>query len=328
MTQPLFVSAPEITELATIDEYVEYVRQGYREQGEGTAVLPRQRVHTDHSAELMTYLSVLPTLGVMGGYLYSSQQDQWYLTPLFDSETGQFRGLVDGSALSPYKTAAASAVAVDEMAKADATSLLLFGSGPQAQSQAKAIASVRDVKEIWIRSLKSTEAAHLAETLEQDLGTSTAVVNDADEFVPQADVIVTATRAREPVFDGSLVRPGTHITALGQSSLGKRELDGQVVAEATYVADSRSRCLEESGEFNTPIQKGRIQPDHLHAELGDVVAGTAPGRIDGDEVTVFDSGGTAIETVAAAALVLERASAAGTGTPFPLSSLGDAPTRI
>ncbi len=328
MEQPRLVSAKETAEIASIGEYIRYVRRGYEEHSRDAPLMPRARLSTERSAELMSYLAVLPELGVMGGYVYSSENDQWYLTPLFDSASGQLLGVVDGSTLSPYKTAAASGVAIDELARENATDLLVFGSGPQAQSQAKAAAAVREVQNVWIHSLDSPEAAKLATTLERDLDVSASSVDDRDEYVHSADIIVTATTDTTPVFDGSLVEPGTHVTAMGQSDTDEREIDSDVVKRAIYVADSETRCMDESGEYNIPLEEGLIDTEHFHGELGDVVGGKVTGRTADDQITVFDSGGTAIETVASAYLVLERAQDAEIGQPFPITPMSEASLRI
>jgi alanine dehydrogenase len=145
--------------------------------------------------------------------------------------------------------------------------------------------------------------------------------------VEGADVVITATTAETPVFDGDRLADGAHVTAMGQYHPEKREVDERTVARATYVPDLRERVKQDAGAYLAALEAGAIDADHVHAELGDVVAGVAPGRTDPEEVTLFDSGGTAIETVAAAHLLYERGRAAGRGRTVEFSPASAAFTR-
>jgi alanine dehydrogenase len=126
------------------------------------------------------------------------------------------------------------------------------------------------------------------------------------------------------VFDGSLLAPGTHVTAMGQYDPDKRELDAETLRRATYVPDLRERATLDAGSFIAAVEEGAIAEDDVHAELGEVVAGAAPGRESDDEITVFDSGGTAVETVAAAHMLYERAADRGRGTTVELAPASEA----
>ncbi|MFC6725354.1 ornithine cyclodeaminase family protein, partial [Halobium palmae] len=144
--------------------------------------------------------------------------------------------------------------------------------------------------------------------------------------VRDADVVVTATTASEPVFDGDDLADGTHVTAMGQYNPNKRELDATTIERAKYVPDLRERATMDAGSFLHALEQGVVDEDHVHAELGEVVAGVAPGRESDDEVTVFDSGGTGVETVAAAHLLYERAREGGLGTTIEFSPASEALT--
>jgi alanine dehydrogenase len=135
-----------------------------------------------------------------------------------------------------------------------------------------------------------------------------------------------STTASEPVFDGDRLPEGAHVTAMGQYDAGKQELDARTIERATYVPDLRDRVTRDAGSFIHAVEEGVVTEDHVHAELGAVVAGEASGRRSRDEVTVFDSGGTAIETVAAAAMLYERAREAGLGERLPFAPASQALT--
>jgi len=158
------------------------------------------------------------------------------------------------------------------------------------------------------------------------LDADVAAVSRPAGAVEGADVVVTATASGEPVFDGDLLAAGTHVTAMGQYHPEKREMDVRTVERSVYVPDLRARVTQDAGAFIRAVEEGAVDEDHVHAELGEVVAGAAPGRESPTDVTVFDSGGTAIETVAAASLLYDRAREQGLGTSIEFGPASEALT--
>ena len=330
MTETLFLTSAEVDGLATPAEFVDAVREGYRQYGEGAPAEPRTKLENEAPPGfLTTYAAVLPDTGAMGGYTYTAgfgAGDAWFLTPLFDAETGEPLALLDGASMNPFKTGATGAVAADALARADATSAAIIGSGPQARGQLRALATVRDLETVWIYSPTKEHRESFAGEMGGRLDASVAAVASAGAAVEGADVVVTATNASEPVFDGDLLDPGTHVTAMGQYDAAKNELDAATVERATYVPDIRDRALQDAGSFLNALSAGAIEEDHIHGDLGDVIAGTVPGRESDDEITVFDSGGTGIETVAGAHLLYERAVEEGLGTTIDVAPGSEALT--
>jgi alanine dehydrogenase len=155
--------------------------------------------------------------------------------------------------------------------------------------------------------------------MDDRLDASVVAAGSGNDAVMDADIVVTATTSPTPVFDGHRLSPGTHVTAMGQSHPDRREVDTRTVARSRYVPDLRERALGEAGAFLAALAEGAVDEDHVHAELGEVVAGRSRGREADDEVTLFDSAGTAIETVAAAAMLYEKATERGLGTPIDLT---------
>jgi alanine dehydrogenase len=330
MTEALFLTSDDVSGLATPAEYVEAVRDGYRQRGEGAPAEPRTKLtNADPPGFFTTYAAVLPETGTMGGYMYSAGfggRDAWFMTPLFDADSGEPLALLDGASLNPYKTGAVGAVGVDALAREDATTCAVIGSGAQARGQVRATATVRDLDTVWVYSPTKENRESFAGEMDRSLDASVAAVASAAAAVESADIVVTATNASEPVFDGDLLEPGTHVTAMGQYSASRRELDGTAVARSKYVPDLRDRVTRDAGSFIAAMEEDLVDEDHVHAELGDVVAGTAPGREDDEEVTLFDSGGTGIETVAGATLLYERAAAEGLGTGIDFAPASEALT--
>ncbi|WP_433624818.1 ornithine cyclodeaminase family protein [Halomicrococcus sp. NG-SE-24] len=323
MTDTLFLTSDDVSGLATPGEYVEAVREGYRQRGEGAPAEPRTTLVNDEPTGMLTgYSAVLPETGAMGGYMYTAgfgERDAWFVTPLFDAESGEPKALLDGASMNPFKTGAAGAVGVDALAREDATKLAIVGSGAQARGQLRATATVRDLDSVWVYSPTKENRESFAAEMNERLDASVAAVASSAAAVEDADVVVTATNASEPVFDGDLLDDGTHVTAMGQYHPEKRELDAETIARATYVPDLRDRVTQDAGSFLHALEEGVVSEDHVHAELGEVVAGKAPGRESDDEVTVFDSGGTGIETVAAAQLLYEKARSEDLGSTISLS---------
>ena len=330
MTETLFLTSDDVSGLATPAEFVDAVREGYRQRGEGAHAEPRTKLtNEDPPGFLTTYAAVLPDTGAMGGYTYSAgfgAGDAWFMTPLFDAESGEPLALVDGASMNPFKTGAAGAVAVDALAREDATSVAIIGSGAQARGQLRATATVRDVETVWVYSPTKEHREEFAGEMDRRLDASVAAVASAAAAVEGADVVVTATNASAPVFDGERLEPGTHVTAMGQYTPGKRELDTTTIERAKYVPDLRARATQDAGSFLHAVEEGVVDEDHVYAELGDVVAGEVPGREDDEEITVFDSGGTGIETVAGAYLLYEKATAEGLGTTLDFAPASEALT--
>ena len=330
MTDTLFLSSDDVAGLATPAEYVDAVREGYRQRGEGAPAEPRTALYNDTPPGLFTsYAAVLPDTGVMGGYMYSAgfgAGDAWFVTPLFDADSGEPLALIDGASMNPFKTGATGAVGVDALARPDASAVAVFGAGPQARGQLRATAAVRDVETVWVYSPTKSSRESFAGEMDRRLDASVAAVSSSAAAVEGADVVITATNSPEPVFDGDLLEPGAHVTAMGQYHPEKRELDDTTVARSTYVVDLRGRLEGDAGAYMHAVDSGAVDADHCHAELGEVITGAADGRTDPDEITVFDSGGTGIETTAGAALVYEKAREAGLGQSIDFAPASDALT--
>ncbi|CQH56108.1 homolog to ornithine cyclodeaminase [Halobacterium hubeiense] len=330
MTETLFLSDSDVAGLADPADYVDAVRDAYRQRGEGAPAEPRTKLLNESPPGMFTaYAAVLPETGAMGGYMYSAgfaDADAWFVTPLFDADTGEPLALIDGARMNPFKTGAAGAVGVDALAREDASTLAVIGSGAQARGQLRATATVRDFDEVRVFSPTEANRESFAADADDWLDADVEAVPSSTAAVEGADVVVTATNASEPVFDSADLADGAHVTAMGQYNPEKHELDAETIERAVYVPDLRDRVTQDAGSFLHALEEGVVTEDHVHAELGDVVAGNAPGRVSEDDVTVFDSGGTGIETAAAAYMLYERASERGLGTEIEFAAASDALT--
>ncbi len=227
---------------------------------------------------------------------------------LFDGETGEVRALMNASAITAIRTAAVSGVATRLLAREDARELAILGAGVQARSHLEAMRAVRPFERVRIASRTFEHARELAEEAGAE------AVERAEEAVRGADVVITATNAREPVLRREWLKPGTHVNAVGSSIPTTRELDTATVAACSLFVDRRESTVNEAGDYLFPLEEGAIGPDHIKAELGEVLTGAHPGRTSPDELTVFKSLGLAVEDLAAAEFLYRRAQETGAGT--------------
>ncbi|GAB3693153.1 ornithine cyclodeaminase family protein [Halorubrum pallidum] len=330
MTDTLFLTSADVDDLAEPADYVAAVRDGYRQVGEGAPAEPRTLLsNPDPAGMLTTYAAILPETGAMGGYTYSAgfgARDAWFMTPLFDAASGEPLALLDGASMNPFKTGAAGAVAVDALARDDATEVAVIGSGAQARGQLATTATVRAFESVRVFSPTAENREAFAAAFDDRIDATVSAVESAADAVAGSDVIITATTASAPVIDDADVEPGAHVTAMGQYDPDKNELPPELVARATYVPDIRERVTRDAGSFLAARSAGLIDGDHVAADLGEVVAGRHPGRTSDEEVTVFDSGGTGIETVAAAHMLYERAAEADRGETIDFAPASEALT--
>jgi alanine dehydrogenase len=327
-TDVLFLKSDELLDLAEPGDYVDAVREAYRQRGEGAPAEPRTRLDSPDYPGFMTgYLAILPETGAMGGYTYASgfgSRDAHFFLPLFDADSGEPIALLDGAGINPFKTGAAGAVGVDALAREDASSVGLIGAGTQARGQLLTTATVRDLDTVDVFSRTPETRSSFADEMDDRLDATVSPVESSDDAVEGADIVITATTATDPVFDGDNLDSGTHVTAMGQYHPERAEIDAKTVARSIYVPDLRARIERDAGAYIRALDAGAIEEGHVHAELGEVVAGHEPGRTDPDDITVFDSGGNAIETVGAAHMLYERARDAGLGEVIELAPASEA----
>ncbi len=231
---------------------------------------------------------------------------------LFDGETGQLRALIDGSAVTSIRTAAVSAVATRALARPDSRVLAIVGSGVQARPHLEAMAKVLPFEQARVWSRTPEHAQALAAEAEMPFPVEAA--ESAEAAVRGADVVVTVTSAREPVVERGWLSPGAHVNAVGSSIPTARELDSATIAAAALFVDRRESTVNESGEYLRAVEEEGIGPDHIRAELGEVLVGSHEGRRSDEELTVFVSLGLAVEDLAVAEYLDRRARSEGAGT--------------
>ncbi|MFI1255097.1 ornithine cyclodeaminase family protein [Streptomyces netropsis] len=327
----LVLGPTQVETLLDLDELIDTLASAMADLSAGRASAP------DRVAALVPEREGL--LGAMPGYVPSAGVLMSKLvslfpgnagTPLpthqalivvFDPETGEPVGLLDGTAITAERTAACSALSARLLAREDASVLAVLGTGVQARSHARAMCRVRPIRQIRVAGRNPAKAAALAEDLSSVLDAEVRAVPTYAEALDGADIAAAATHATDPVVRRPWLAPGVHITSVGFNPKG-REIDDATVADALVCVESRRTALAPfptgSNDLVEPIRDGVVTAGHVHTELGELVSGDKPGRTSPEQITLYKSVGVAVQDAAAAALVLTAARDRGTGEEITL----------
>ncbi len=219
---------------------------------------------------------------------------------LFDPESGAPVCILDAGEITAIRTAAASAVATDALARPDATRLALLGDGVQAGAHARAIVKVRGIEAVKVWGRSAARAAAFAERMSAELGLPVGACESAEVAAADADIICTVSAASEPILKSAWVRAGAHVNVVGSSYAGPAEVDNDLVARARFIADSREGVLRQGAEFLRAKAAGLVDDAHIAAEIGEVLAGRIVGRRSAEEVTIYKSLGHIVQDLASA----------------------------
>jgi ornithine cyclodeaminase/alanine dehydrogenase len=229
---------------------------------------------------------------------------------LNSAETGAPLAIMEGTFITAMRTGAVCGVATKYLARRDARTVGVFGAGVQARTQLMAMCAVRDIERAFIYDMFGNRADAFASEMSKKLNIpiEKRKIND---IVKESDIIVTATTAKTPVFDGNLVKPGTHLNLIGSFKPEVREVDEVVIKKSKIVVDQKAAALEEAGDIIIPLKAGIITEAHIYAELGELVTGIKPGRTSNSEITLFKSVGLGIQDCATALLAYSKAKEKG-----------------
>lgn len=311
----LYLREGEVERLLSMEVALEAVEDAFRAQAAGRlANHPRRRLHPDRNVYFHYMAAADAGSGYFGMKLYASAPaGVRFLVPLYRADTGALVALLEADFLGRMRTGAASGVATKYMARADARRVGLLGSGHQAPTQLEAISRVRRLERVRVYSPNPDHRRAFAESMSAKLGLPVEPVETGERAIHEADIVVVCTNAKQPALQGGWLAPGAHINAVGANFPQKRELDDAAVARAhRIVVDSLEQSREEAGDLIAPFA-ARPERWQQVRELGEVVAGRFPGRGGPEEITLFKSNGVALEDVAAAVRVYERARADGVG---------------
>ncbi len=321
---PLLLTRQDVESLLTMRTAIHIVETALRELALGNTVMPPQTnlclPGQDNTHRVMSAFvgGEVQALGFETLTSHSGNQGRRLLTTsgtllLSDPQTGQALSIMDAAFLTTMRNGASSAVATNYLARREVNEIAVLGTGSQARTQLMGVCAVRNVNGALVLDSNVQARRRFADQMSKALDIPIEPVTDARAAVEMADVIITATRANEPLLHGEWLRKGVHINAVGAHSPDARELDTEAVRRAKVVTDQASACLAEAGDLILPIQEGAISKEHIHADLGQIIAGLKPGREDEDEITLFKSVGLAVQDVAIALHVYNLARQRGVG---------------
>lgn len=314
---PLYLTEVDIDHLITMRDAIESVEAGFMAMSRGEASnLPRQRLRLPNGAfNLMS--AAIPALGVMGLKAYGGGRGRpKFHIQLSSTETGELLAIIEASRLGQLRTGAASGVATNYMARADASTVGIIGAGNQAKTQLEAVCQVREISGVTVFSRTAERRKSFASEMSSKLGIQVTPVDSAESCAGHSEILLVITNASEPVLDGSWVEPGTHINAAGANSRSRRELDDEAVRRASViVVDDIDQARIECGDIMHAVDGGLVRWEQVRA-LSDVVGGTTPGRNSEFDITLFESQGVALEDIALGARVYELALERGVGLNF------------
>ena len=262
----------------------------------------------DHGAFGMKAICVFPQNPAQGKDAHQGA------VMLFSRETGELMALMNASEITATRTAAVSAVATRLLAREDAHQLAIIGAGVQARTHLLALDAVRSIKRARVACRNIEHAQKLVRDMQPRFAFPIEAVKTNEEAVRGADLIVTATSSQEPVINKDWISSGAHVNAIGTHSPTSREIDSATMAAARIFTDRRESALNEAGDYLLAANEGRINADSIVGEIGELLIGTKPGRTSVNEITLFKSLGLAIEDVACAEYLYQKALSQSLGT--------------
>jgi len=311
------LSDDDVESLISTDELLRSVAEAFKELSLGRVLMPqRSRIEVAPKGDILLMPCLAPSLNVFSlkivsvypGNIKKGLPTTNAVVVIVDPENGVPSIVAEARALTGLRTAAATALSIKYLARRDASRLGIIGCGYQARWQLIISNQVMRPERISVYDLLSERAERFAEEMSAKIGVKVTPLASAEELVKSCDVIITATTSRAPVVLKDWVRQGTHISAIGSYTPEMAELDPRLVASAKVVVDFLSAAKEEAGDLIQAVRASLMGWENVHAEIGEVIAGLKPGRVDRDEVTVFKTVGTAAQDAAVASILLSKVS--------------------
>jgi ornithine cyclodeaminase/alanine dehydrogenase-like protein (mu-crystallin family) len=314
----IYLREDDVRELLDVETAIEAVEAAFRGLAEEKAVnIPRSRARAP-GITLHVMSAAAEYLGFVGWKVYTTTRAKArFHVGLSSVESGELVALIESDFLGQLRTGAASGVATEYMARPDARTVGVFGTGKQARTQLKAMTAVRRIERAEVYSRNDERRQRFAHEMSEYCGTQVVSVHSPEEAVAEKDIVICATTSEVPLFEGRMVEPGTHLNVVGSNYLTKAEIDIETVRRAdVIVCDSVEACQREAGDFVEALEAGVTDWPLMH-DLAEVVVGRQTGRALPEQITLFKSVGLAIEDVALAVKLLERARDEKIGQPLP-----------
>ncbi|MEM9950478.1 MAG: ornithine cyclodeaminase family protein [Chloroflexota bacterium] len=331
MTAIRLLSRSDVVKALPIADAIEGMKRAYGALSAETVDMPlRVRISGQNDGVSLVMPAHLQESGDMGVKIVSVFPNNLAkqlpiihaMVLVLDSATGQALAMMEGGSLTAIRTGAGAGAATDILARQDASSVAIIGSGVQARTQLEAVCAIRDIDTVRVYSPNTSNAEQFADDM-AGLGRvpdNITVADSSASAITEMDIICVATTSSSPVFDGNLLQSGVHINGVGSYTPTMQEVDEITLQKSRIYYDSHEAILAEAGEIIIALENGSIKSDDLVAEIGAVVNGTAIGRQSDDDITFFKSVGVAVQDAVAANIVLDNAEALDLGTLFDLNA--------
>ena len=318
--ETLFLSRHDVESTITMRDAIKAVESGFREKENVEKSVKAWLFFKKQGGDLALWSAYIPKLGAAGmkaiGYNTKNPSKGiptiTAIITLYDPDTSYPLAIMDGTSITRIRTGAAGAVASKYLARKDSETAAIIGAGAQGSSLLEGLFETFPLKKAWIYDIQKDQADVLATTIENKHDANVIVARSVQEAVKQADIISSAVPSHEPVIMNDWIKSGTHLNAIGADEPGKQELDPEILRRALIVVDDKSESIRR-GETNVALSKGIIKESDLYAELSEIILGKKKGRENDSQITVFDATGIALEDVATAWEVYNRAKNKGLG---------------
>ena len=314
-----YLTEDDVKKLLTMPLAIERVEAAHRALGEGRAVdVPRERIHlpigTQHVLQAAS-----PDLGYIGfKNYYTRPQGKTFYVQLTGTESGRLEALIEAVHMSMVRTGAASGVATRHLSSPDASVVAQIGAGHQGIGQLEGVCAVRRIRSARVYARNRDRLVGFCDTMSRKLGIEVAPAESAEAAVRGAHVVNVITKSATPVLLGRWLEPGQHVNAAGSNALARREIDEEAVKKCDVVTvDGRGTARKESGDLLPAVEKGLLRWETL-TEIGDVIAGRAPGRTSPTQITLYESHGMGLQDLYVGAAVLALAREKNVGTNLPI----------
>jgi alanine dehydrogenase len=324
-------SKSDIKQAISMEQAIAVLRDAFIQLSAGKAVAPLRSAisigkHSGLTLFMPAYLEESDALGAKIVSVFPDNKKNQLpsihaLVILIDARSGTPRAILDGTYLTALRTGAVSGLATELLARKNGRVVAIFGAGVQGRTQLEAVCSVRRIEKVWVYDLDHKASEGFVADMRshgQPIPSQVLVAHTPAEAIREADIVCAATTSSKPVFSDVDVRIGTHINGVGSFTPEAQEIPPETVLRAKVVVDSREAALAEAGDLVIPLNKGKISPSHIYAEIGELAAGKLPGRESRQELTFFKSVGLAIQDVAVASFVLQNGEKLGLGKEFEL----------
>jgi len=314
-----YLTEQDVQQLLTMPMALELVEQAHRAHAEHRAIdVPRARIHLPTGTQHVLQAAA-PELGLIGfKYYYTRPQGKTFYVHLMNTETAKLEAIIEAVWMSMVRTGAASGVATRHLAGGNAGVVGQIGAGYQAVSQLEAVCQVRKIRTARVYARNRDRLVAFCNTMAQKLGIEVSPAESAEAAVRGAHIVNVITKSAEPVLKGEWLEPGQHVNAAGSNALTRRELDEVAVKKCDVITvDARGTARKECGDLLPAVQKGLLRWDAL-TEIGEVIAGKAPGRTSVKQITLYESHGMGLQDIYVGAKVLELARSRGIGLDMPI----------